>query len=245
MKNLARLMILLPLVASLVGCIAVVTKLSSAEAADVAIGPVTKETRSVGKFSKIRVGVGVQATVKVGGEPHLEIEAQQSILPKLVSRIDGETLVIEANKSISTNQPIRASIVAPSLDAIEASGGASVTVDQVKTDRFSLDLSGGARAQFPVEVSTLDGDLSGGARAEITGSAKSIRLSVSGGARLEGDSLSVLRADIDASGGARAQLGNVHDAINANASGGASVRYSGNPASANANYSGGGSVETH
>jgi hypothetical protein len=85
-------------------------------------------------------------------------------------------------------------------------------------------------------------EMSGGSHATLSGSAQDLKLDASGGGQIDLGDFSVVDADIELSGGARAMV-NPSGKLDVDASGGSHVYYVGNPTLGDIDTSGGSSVE--
>lgn len=166
-------------------------------------GPVRTEQRDVTGFTKVSVGGGAELTVAAGSGFHVEITAEEKVLAKLRTRVDGDRLVVESTGSYSTSRGVEVRVTLPALDGIELSGGARGTASGISADGFELILSGGSQATLDGRAGTATVEASGGSRAFLRG-------------------LSVGSADVDASGGSRIEL-SATDRVAGSASGGSSV----------------------
>ncbi len=170
-------------------------------------GNIVSEARDVAGFDSIDVSQGITVDVVVKeGEPHsVTVNYDDNIIDKLVTDVSNATLVVKFNGSVrlsGSGSGRVVTVVMPRLDALEASGGASVAA-RGPADRLAIDASGGASINtsdlLAVDVTV---DVSGGA---------SVRMFASGS------------ATGDASGGASVDVIGSPDTLNVDSSGGASV----------------------
>jgi len=187
-------------------------------------GPVKTEQRDVSGFSKVSVGAGARLTVTIGSAYHVEITAEEGVLARIRSEVQGDRLVIEANGSISTSRRIEVRVTLPELSGIELSGGAEGSASGVAADTFEVNVSGGSQAT-------------------VSGTAGSIDIAASGGSQAHLRGLSAGSAHVDASGGSRAEL-SATDAVSGTASGGSTVDLWGG-ASLAVDTSGGSEAHSH
>lgn len=172
-------------------------------------GPKVSEARTVGKFSKIRVSSAIHADVKFGPKPSLKIEAQKSILPKIVTHVAGDELVIETTGSLSTDQGMVAHIVTNDLTAVSASGASTVDVDPLKAQSF-------------------DAFAEGASKVNVSGEAKNVKFTVEGASTVNAEKLESTNATVVSSGASTVNLGKTAK-LNAQADGASNIHYQGNP----------------
>jgi hypothetical protein len=168
-------------------------------------GNIVGEERDVGGFDSIDVsqGIAVDVLVEEGASYAVTVNYDDNILDKLITSVSGGSLVVKFNGSVrlsgsSTGRVVE--VVMPKLEAVEASGGASVTA-RGPADLLSIDASGGASintsdllaVDVTVDVSggaslrvfasgSVTGDASGGASVDVVGSPGVLNVDSSGGA---------------------------------------------------------------
>jgi hypothetical protein len=200
-------------VATVVGCNSITGRTGS--------GAVKTETRQAAAFSKVDAGFGINVTVDIGAAKPLEVRAQETILPIIVTEVQGDTLRIRASSEFNTSEPVDVTIVTPTLTSISLGGGSSAQVTGIAADRLEVTAGGGGSISATGTVGALSLTMTGGAEAALTDlAAKTVNLELSGG------STAALRASDEvsgsASGGAHATVAG--DArLNVQASGGAEV----------------------
>jgi hypothetical protein len=184
-------------------------------------GPVKTETRPVDAFTRVDTSYGIGVSVRIGPAQPLQVQAQENLLPIIVTEVSGGTLHIRATKEFSSSQPPQVAIVVPALDAVTLSGGSQGQVDGLTSDALALDLSGGSRLTATGTVANVALDGSGGSHATLDGlSAKTATVDLSGGATARVHASDAVTGDI--SGGAHLTV--VGDArVNVQASGGAQI----------------------
>ncbi|HEU4867310.1 MAG TPA: head GIN domain-containing protein [Actinomycetota bacterium] len=174
-------------------------------------GNLKSEERPVSGFDRVSIqGIG-DLQIEQSGEESLTIEAEDNLLPLLVSEVEGGRLKlgIRPNSSISATKPIVYRLKVKTLNGIDGSG--SVTIDAVglDADRLEVGLSG-----------TVKSVLAGRATAQI--------VTISGAGGFDGRALTGRTAEVEVSGTGRAVV-NVSDELRARASGASSIGYLGGP----------------
>ncbi|CAN5885901.1 hypothetical protein BH23ACT12_BH23ACT12_01920 [soil metagenome] len=174
-------------------------------------GRVKTEPRSVAGFDRIRIsGIG-ELVIDQTGEESLTIEAEDNLLPLLVSEVEGNrlTLGLRPNTSISTTRPIVYRLNVKSLREISGEGTVQIAASGLDTAEFALNTSG-------TVVSVL------------SGSAQNQNVLMSGAGSFDGRNLFGRTAEVEVSGTAQAVV-NVTQSLSIRASGTAVVRYLGDP----------------
>ncbi len=185
-------------------------------------GNIIREKRDVKGFEKVNVGGGFQVEIVAGKEFGVEVEADDNLMPLVTTDVDGDTLEIGRQKGFSAKSPLRIRITAPNISGIDTSGGAGVTISEVKNSEIRIESSGGSR---------------------VTASGTTAKLSVemSGGAKVVASDLAAADVNVEGSGGSSVDV-LVSGELRSDISGGARVTYSGSPTSIVTNKTGGARV---
>ena len=190
-------------------------------------GKVASETRPVSGFDQISACCGMQLILTQGEIESLEIEADDNLLPEIVSTVSGGKLTIRfkdtnGGTQYRPTQPIRLTVSAIHIRDLEISGGGSLEAAKIDTNRLDIDLSGGSQAR--------------------TGSitADTVGVIVSGGGDFSVEDLQLSHLDIDLSGGSTASIqALVGDSLKLGSSGGGKITLAGSVAEQDVSFSGG------
>jgi hypothetical protein len=207
-------------------------------------GNLQHETRVVGEFTGVSVSSGIRGEVQIGKQ-HVEVEADDNVLPLVETIIDDGVLVVrfKPHQWLRTEHTVVVHVTAPSIDALESSGGSGLKADLTATNELSIESSGGGDVQaHNVAVKKLKAQVSGGGALILDGSADNVKLSMSGGSRCKGEKLQARVVRIQASGGSTARLA-ASESVNGSASGGSVIHVRGKPET-RVSRSGGSTVET-
>ena len=213
-------------------------------------GQVTSETRPVSGFDQIDICCGMQLMLTQGDMESLEVEADDNLLPEIVTEVRAGTLVIHYRDSNGStqylpSQPVRVQVGALQINKLVVSGGGGLEAGPLQADRLAMDLSGGSRARMDTitadnlnvvvsgggnlslqdaQLTALDLDLSGGSAASVDMlQAESLKLESSGGGEIS-IAGSAPRQDVSLSGGSSYQAGDLEsDSVTIQMSGGGEV----------------------
>lgn len=174
-------------------------------------GNVKTEQRGVAGFDRLSIGGIGELIVEQDGEESLTIEAEENLLPLLVSEVeDGRlTLGIRRDSSIKATKPIVYRLKVKTLRELDGSGTVSITATGLDAADFAYDSSGTVKSVF-------------------SGRAENQQVAMSGTGTFDGRNLTGLTAEVDLSGTSDA-LVNVTETVRARASGTATIRYLGDP----------------
>ncbi len=167
------------------------------------------EDREVPAFTAVSVSAGIHATVEIGRRKALHIEADDAVLPLIVTEVeDGELKIhYKPNTSMRGDHRVQVSVQTPQLHAVGASGGSIVRASFTRTDRSDVEASGGSEISVRgVDAGKLGLQASGGSIVRVSGSADALHLQLSGGSQMHGRDFSARDADVQGSGGSQAEL---------------------------------------
>lgn len=222
------------------GMVAIIT---SACIGVVGNGEVITEVRDVQGFTEVRFEGAGQVNITRADTYSLEIEAESNIMPLLISRVDGDTLILESvSQPFSATRPVRYRITMPALTVFDSSGAGEVTIGAFEGETLRIESSGaGSITVESLTYETLDVEMSGAVSLSVDGGSVAAQsVSVSGTGNYEAAALESQTAVVDLSGTGSITI-NVSERISGDLSGVGTLRYTGD-ASVNVETSGASSV---
>ena len=207
-------------------------------------GNIIKETRQLAEINSVSVSGSIKVDVKTGMVPSLKVEADDNIMPYVVTNVSDKNLSIKL-KGINNlrNATIHIYLVVPILNKISTSASAEVRSSEAITnsDKISFTASSGSLINVNVDAPTISADGSSGAEIILKGRTKNLTAESSSGSNVSLFSLQAENASASASSGAKISVfGSVQ--IKAKASSGGNVNYKGGAQSVEKNVSSGGLV---
>ena len=191
-------------------------------------GEVVSETRPVSGFDQISVCCGMELIVTQGDVESLEIEADDNLLPEIVTTVSGGKLTIrfkddQGRTQYWPTQPIRCKVTTVDVRGLEVSGGGSLEAGQIETDHLQIESSGGSQADI------------GSVAADTMG------VGVSGGGEFYAQDLQLNRLELDLSGGSTGSIESLEgETLKLENSGGGEVIIAGSVTEQDVSISGGG-----
>jgi hypothetical protein len=207
-------------------------------------GRTTRELRDLPRFDAVAVHSGIHAEVEIGPQAPVQVDADDNILPLVVTEVMDGTLSIRFRHEtdISSEQPVRVRVRAPAVHRLDARGGAELRAEVEPGGDLEVHSSGGSEVRVRgLNANRLSVSGSGGARVRLSGTADTVRLRISGGARVRAASLAARAVNVHGSGGASAEI-RCSDVVRGSLSGGSTVHLMGR-ASSRVSTSGGSSVD--
>jgi hypothetical protein len=165
-------------------------------------GTIVSETREVGSFDRIEVssGIAVEINVDPGAPAGVTSVYDDNLQDKIITEVNGDTLVIEVQGNvIAPGSGRMVNVAMPVLVGLRADGGASVH-GVGAADEVELRAEGGAAVDLEdMVVQTMDITMDGGSTATVNTSLE-VTGRVTGGATLTLANSPATR-DLDVSGG--------------------------------------------
>lgn len=206
-------------------------------------GRVTSQTREVSNFDHVVLnGIG-DVIVTQGNTESLEIEAEDNVIPHIVTQVSNGTLTIGFDKkTIVPTKTIKFNLAMRNIHGLESRGVSNIQSDQIKTDRLDLGISGTGNINLNnLTADSMDVTVSGAGNLTAQGKVNTIKVNLSGAGNYNGQDLESKTDSITISGLGRVVTW-VTDSLDVTISGTGNVDYYGDP-KINQHISGVGSVK--
>ena len=163
-------------------------------------GPSTEEPRSVGAFDRIEAEDGVDVVLRSGREPELRVRAGEHVIDDVHTEVRDGTLRVWHDDIGWFAGDIVIDVRAPSITALDVSGGSDADLHAIAGDALAIRASGGSDVTASGRVGRLTLDASGGSDADLEAlTARHVSVEASGGSDAEVSASA--RLDVEASGG--------------------------------------------
>jgi hypothetical protein len=172
-------------------------------------GNVASEKRDLADFNEIEVGGVVQVEATAGKDFSVEVEADDNLLPLVITEVSGGVLRLRTEKNITTKNSIRVRITAPNIESLEVSGASKVSLDNVSNENLQIDASGASKIT-------------------VAGETANLTIDVSGASKIDAENLQSESATVDASGASGVKVFAANE-LRADASGASNIAYAGSP----------------
>ena len=203
-----------------------------------------KETRTIGDFTRISVGSGIDLYITQGDNIELVVEATKDRLHKIITEVKDNQLKIYTKDKYNWgwDKAPKVYLTFKQLERLTAGGGADVYGKTIiKAEKLQVTTSGGADAYLHVQTEKLKLITSGGSDIKIKGETQTLYAEASGGSDINAKELKAQSVKVSTSGGADASVW-AEKEITASASGGSDIDFYGNPEVKNLNESGAGDI---
>jgi hypothetical protein len=212
-------------------------------------GDIQTETRDTGAFQAICIEYpGAEVIVQQGNKEIVEIEADDNLLPQLLTEVLSGTLTIKSTEtdwktSVNPSAPVKINLTVKALNSIVLSAPVgNLEVNDLQAGTLKLVVSGGAQVRLNgIQVDVLDSVLSGAGDIQASGTADEVKLVLSGLGDFNAADLQSNKAAIELSGMGGATV-RVEQELAATITGAGSIEYFGHP-HVEQNVNGAGSVK--
>lgn len=168
-----------------------------------------KQKRDVPAFTSVSTEGAFHIEVVAQQQPSLEIEADDNILPVILTDVSNNVLHLKTKQGISVSQPVIIRIAVPNLEGVSANGAGKIDVSGLKNDKFELDVNGAPSVH-------------------VSGETKLVEIDTNGAANIDTDKLRAQRAVVDSRGVSQVEVRAVEQ-LDVTVSGPSNVVYSGDP----------------
>ncbi len=204
-------------------------------------GETVTQAREIGKFDKVVLNMDARVTITDTSANFCVVRAQQNLQEVIITRLDGNTLVITTKGTVVTNEPIEIAIGLSQAAAFEVNGsGEIVGLNTIKNESLDFEVNGSGKLQLDVVAVKITGAVSGSGTVNLTGTSNELNVEINGSGLVDAGEFSTLKSKVRISGSGDVKL-LVDETLEANVGGSGVVSYRGN-AVVNKKISGSGEV---
>jgi len=209
-------------------------------------GKIETETRTPSKFDSIAIAYPAAIVVNQGDEYLVTVEADDNLLPQLVTTIKDGALFIENSegnyfKRVAPTQAVKITITVKDLNEIMLARPGKVDVNGLRTGKLDLGLkSAGEVIVQDLDANSLNVYMYGG-KVISTGTANQLSVSIGKVGEFDGTSLQTQSANVQIGGTASTTV-RVSDSLSVSLSGSVAMNYYGSPNEIHESISGAASI---
>ena len=186
--------------------------------------PVTVD-RKLESFDKLSINIAADIDFIASDRSRLELTADDNIAPTITATTRGRTLVIDSDRSFSSNSRIRVKVFgSASLRSVAVDGSSDLNIQGIASDSLEINLDG-------------TGDIT------AQGSVKNLIINVDGSGDVNTKALQAENVDVDVDGSSDITV-TVHNKLDVAIDGVSDVTYYGHPKSINKSIDGVGEVSS-
>jgi hypothetical protein len=195
-------------------------------------GVVITEIREVKGFNEVSLRGFGDLLIHQGSEEELVVEAEESLLPDIVTEVRDHRLTIEYRSMVGIDQsrrPIVYHLTMQEIRAVDISGSGSLEAENIQANQLVLGVSGSARVQIDaLQAVKLAMYISGTGKVEITGASPDQEIVVSGSGHVQAWGLKSQNVKVQVSGSAGVTV-RAERTLDVTISGIGTVEYFGDP----------------
>lgn len=176
---------------------------------EVGSGNVIKQSREVSGFTQVDVSNSIQVEITAQKDFSVEVEADDNLLPLVLTEIRGGVLRIETDGRYKSKNPIIVRVSAPNIEDLDVSGASKVNLTNLNNESFQLHSSGASKIK-------------------VEGTTTNFEIKTSGASKIEAESLKAENVSVKSSGASRVSVAVTND-LKVKASGASNISYVGTP----------------
>jgi hypothetical protein len=208
-------------------------------------GNIKSERRDVNQFEGVLTSGSIDVEIKNTGAPGVEVEADDNVLPYIVTNVNNGILEINYKHGMFFHDThAKVYVTASSLRKLSTSGSADISAKDGITNNNLIDISvsGSGNITAMVNAPNIKASVSGSGNLELKGKTKNFDCSIGGSGEANCGDLLSENTEISVGGSGNAV---VYSSVSLKATVGGSgdIRYRGNPTSPEIHKSGSGTVE--
>jgi hypothetical protein len=204
------------------------------------------QTRNIGSFNALRVLGSMDVVLSPGQEYAVKVEADENLLPYILTDKDGDALVIRTRNgyNLQSRSAIKVYVTAPALEDIVISGSGSVISNgTLALDRpLKIDVSGSGDVKLAVNAPNVTTEATGSGNLILIGNTKDFSTEINGSGEVHCFNLLSENTKVAISGSGSAEV-YASKQLEVHISGSGDVAYKGTPA-IDQHVSGSGSVRS-
>jgi hypothetical protein len=165
--------------------------------------------REIPEFTSIKTEGAFTIEAAAQKPASLEIEGDDNIIPLITVDVSHNVLHIKTTRNYSTGDPVVVRLSAQTLEGLSVSGAGTISVKELKSDKFEIDSQGAASIT-------------------VSGEANVVDIDTSGAGKIDAHKLRASKGIVDSKGVAEVEV-NAKDELEVTVSGPSHVTYTGDP----------------
>lgn len=193
-------------------------------------GRVTSENRNVSPAEKI-TSLGDMDVFITTGDPGVKVEAEDNILPYIITESDGSRLTIRTKNNVNlyTTSSIKVYVSTPHIASLEAAGSGNITCNNKfsSNNDMTFKIAGSGDITVDVNAPAIHTQIAGSGDMHAKGETRNLDIQIAGSGSFDGPELKAENAEVSIAGSGDANL--YADAnLKGSVIGSGNIKYSGN-----------------
>ncbi len=178
--------------------------------------------RDLDNFSRIRSSGSFDVTITIGEPQNITVTYDDNLVEYVLTEVDGQTLHIYSDESVSSRKSCDIQITVPSLTDVKVSGSGDFEITGLKGEIFEYEVSG-------------SGDL------DVSGEVEEVTIEISGSGDVDARDLRAKRAYVEISGSGDVSVW-AEELFDGEIAGSGDIAYYGNPKKVSRHVAGSGDI---
>ena len=194
-------------------------------------GKLKTETRNVSGFTGVSLGTVGLVEIVQGDSEGVTVEADENILPYILTNVDRGSLQIRLDKVARTDGNLRLKIVVRAININNLAVGGSGTIRAARLQTTNLNASVGGSGNISIEglaVKQLSTAIGGSGTFTASGAAEAFDISIGGSGMVRSKALMAEKVSVSVAGSGSTVV-SARDALSVSIAGSGSVDYYGDP----------------
>lgn len=209
-------------------------------------GKMATKTRTTSNYERVGLTGAMDVELVKGSEGRLRIEAEENLIPHILTEVKNGELVISVEKGFnlqpSGKNPVKITVPFESLDGVFLTGSGDIyTSDLIKSDNFETKITGSGNIRLHLQAKEARARLTGSGDMDLRGSAEDFNCKITGSGDINAFDFKCETVDATVIGSGNLQV-HASEELRANVPGSGDIVYSGNPRKEDFKTLGSGSV---
>ncbi|TAJ66940.1 MAG: DUF2807 domain-containing protein [Chitinophagaceae bacterium] len=196
-------------------------------------GNLETQDRPIQRAERIKLAGSYDVEITQGPITSVKVEADENILPYILTRSEDGFLIIKSKDhiSLSTDNTIKIFITTPKLEQVNLAGSGNIIGKSKFTggDNLTLKIAGAGDMKMDVNTPSIEAEIAGSGSMTLTGETRDQRIRISGVGDYIGEALKSENAVVKIAGSGNVKLF-AAATLDVNIAGVGSVYYKGSPA---------------
>lgn len=195
-------------------------------------GNLETQDRPIQRAERIKLAGSYDVEITQGPTTSVKVEADENILPYILTRSEDGFLIIKSKDhiSLSTENTIKIFITTPKLEQVNLAGSGNIIGKSKFTggDKLTLKIAGAGDMKMEVNTPSIEAEIAGSGSMTLTGETRDQRIRISGVGDYIGEALKSENAVVKIAGSGNVKLF-AAATLDVNIAGVGSVYYKGSP----------------
>jgi hypothetical protein len=186
------------------------------------------ETREVGSFERVEIGIPVEIVIVKGDECTLELTMDENLLEHVTTTVENGRLRVASDQNLGIKSPAVLKLTSPTLTYVSLVGSVNGTIEELNGVLAELDIAGSSTIELGVQAEKLSVGIVGAGKVIAKGTCKELEVSISGSGSVRSEETTCSDASISIAGSGTVFV-NAANSLDVSIAGSGDVRYRGQP----------------